>query len=266
MFFQLGGDHAHELGSVRDTHFIGPEVNDGADIRRDFLAELIQQLRHNLHALRGVHLETESAVEIGAVAGHIQLRDDGDAALFCVSKHLADFIVGIGVLLVASAVLGRVQLRIGFALDMPGGVIRKVPVEEVDFETCREVELFLQTLHLAEIAAAVLHVAAVFECRPVHDEAVGNGLVLVYQLAQCLQAVEEPGSGFSPDGDSFVIHLEHIALGFLFIVQLISGIAQAHGELALALAFYFAEQAFPGELHGIVLCCFSCEFPAIGGG
>ena len=140
------------------------------------------------------------------MSGHVDLRDDHDAALTGIADDVANLVVGVEAALLASLlhVLGCVELGIGLALNAPTGVVRQVPVEDIELIEREEIEVLLQQFHGAEVTTRVVHEAADGEGGPVLDGYLRVEALFVAQLSQRLT---------SPDHTLLCLGREHSLAG-----------------------------------------------------
>ena len=124
----------------------------------------------------------------GAVAGHLKLRHDADAAVVRVGDDLARLLLRV------EEAVGALRCERGEseALHPEALVFGEVPVEDVHLDGGHGIEGALDDVDGFEVSAAIDHESAPGEARLVDDRDGGDDVVLVirlYELQQRLQAV-----------------------------------------------------------------------------
>src|SRR5882724_12812483 len=131
----------------------------------------------------------------GAVAGHVELRDDANAAIASVSDEVANFVLRV----VQAVGAEGVELGEFLAFGAEALIFREVPVEDVHFHRFQAVDIALEDIDGDEVAGYVDHEAAPGETRLVLDGDGGSGEAVrrdFNQLQESLQGVHgTEGSG-----------------------------------------------------------------------
>ena len=177
---------------------------------------------------------------------HVDLGHYSDAAFLGVGNHLADFVVGVELALVATfpLVLGIIELRIGLALDAPSGMVGEVPMEVVQLVEAHQIQGFLQQAERLIVAPRVVHEATERIGCPVVDFAVGHHAISANQLVQ--SALRPNGiacdGGFAPlDHDAVFVGVVEDGFGIDFdFLQLVFLLAE------LLIRFRFRDDAYLG--------------------
>ena len=175
-----------------------------------------------------------------AVAGHFDLRNDGDVPLGSVPDDFPDILmgvkasVGLGVVLACEGIAaffpGEIalsdapgyavgQVGKGMYLQAPAGCVRQVEVQDVQFEQGHRVHLLEQKRLSLEAAGFVYHEPPVAETRPVEDLAAGEDVLFVHpgkglELGQGLPGSEFSGRGKGADSDVPGCYRELVRLFF----------------------------------------------------
>jgi len=178
------------------------------------------------------------------VAGHLDLRHDRDEAGGGVGDDLADVVLGVkaavgrrftgllglaGVPVLVFAVDAPSpdfgEARVFLDLDPPALVVGQVPMEGIELVHGEDVDPALDELLRKEVTRTVEHAAAPGEPGPVFDRGAGDTERARPQhrrgplrgrreeLAQGLDAIEEPGRSRGADLDAVRPDVEKIALG-----------------------------------------------------
>ena len=161
------GDHLRQKVGIGDALLVGADVKVGGmgENGGHFLENGVE----GGDTLRRLHVETHGADEGFAVAGHVDLGDNGHTALTSVGFEG----VGFGLRVVLSGETrhggGGSQLRKGFDLKAPRLVFREVPMKDVDFEARQEVDLSAKVVDRDKRASDVVHKTADFEGGKVGD-------------------------------------------------------------------------------------------------
>ena len=162
------GDDLRQKVGIGDALLVGADVKVGGmgENGGHFLENGVE----GGDTLRRLHVETHGADEGFAVAGHVDLGDNGHTALASVGFEGAGF--GLRVVLSgenASWEAVGSQLRKGFDLKAPCLVFREVPMKDVDFEARQEVDLSAKVVDRDKRASDVVHETADFEGGEVGD-------------------------------------------------------------------------------------------------
>lgn len=138
----------------------------------------------NLFAFLGVHADAKGIGEIGGMSGHVDFGYDGDASFLGVGDDFAYFVVGVELAFVAALalILRVVELRIGLALDAPGGMVGQVPVKVVQLVETHQVEGLFEHFDGLVVSSRVVHESAERITWPVVDFNVGYSPIFIFQL------------------------------------------------------------------------------------
>src|SRR5579863_526485 len=141
-----------------------------------------------------------------AVSRHVEFRDNADSAITRVSDDIANLIL----LVVLTARAQGVQLRQFFAFGAESLIVRKMPVEDVQFHRFHPIEVALQHIEWSKVPAGINHQAAPRETRLVLNGYGGGGKTIGRdrdELQESLQAAEYAegicGVEFRPGGRDF---------------------------------------------------------------
>ena len=116
----------------------------------------------------------------GAVAGHLELRYDADAAVARVLDDLARILLGVEEVVGAEAG----EFGIELALDAEALIFGEVPVEDVELDGGHAVEGALDDVHRLEVAATVDHEAAPGKPGRIVDRDDGEYIVIAGGLGE----------------------------------------------------------------------------------
>ena len=148
--------------------------------------------------------------------GHIDLGQHGNAQFSSIDDDVAYLVVGVKTTLITTGTLkpGIVQLRIGSALDAPGGMVGEMPVKEIELIGGEKFEVFFELFHRTEVAPCVVHEAAQRKGGIVFDPHAGRCSVFGSKLSQSGFGPKDSAAVFGPNGSPSVDRNgEHIALG-----------------------------------------------------
>jgi len=136
-----------------------------------------------------------------AVAGHLKLRYDADAAVAGVLDDLSGVLLGIEEAVGADAG----EFGIELALDAETLIFREVPVEDVELDGSHAVEGALDDIHWLEVPTAVDHKAAPWKAGRVVNGDDGDDVVVagrLDELNESFEAVHGSHYGRSLNGDT----------------------------------------------------------------
>ena len=150
------------------------------------------------------------------MAGHVDLRNHFNMPFRGIDDDFTDFIlriepggsVRIGI---AADAADRTEFGIGLDFDPPALIVRKVPVESVQFIACHEVKDFLYLLLAVEVSGLVQHESSPRVARCVLDDAAVHHIGLG-KLLQRLLRVESSRIVRRLDHDPVLLYLKLVCL------------------------------------------------------
>ena len=148
------------------------------------------------------------------MAGHLELRNDADAAIAGVAHQFARVVLRVEE---AVGALGG-QFGKELALDAKALVVDKVPVEDVQLHGSHGVDVALQNVERLEMPDAIDHQAAPAKARSVVDGDGGHdidGAGRLHQLHQRLHGMNCADSSGRMDVHARGIRLQHVRLVFV---------------------------------------------------
>ena len=219
-----GHDLKESLAVLRVSN--GLLVGTDMDIGRigEYVGKLGEHLLQYGHALIGLHTVAHGTLEGIAVAGHVDLGNDGHAMLLGILSHLAALRLSVVVTGKAGHALGRgelgvVGIRCGvvvYHLEAPSLILGEVPVEGIYLEAREQLDMFLQLIHTDERAAHIVHVATQLEGGPVGNLHRLDGLaafvVALGQLGEGLCGADDADRLHRLDSDGILGNGELVAL------------------------------------------------------
>lgn len=218
------GGHVLEETGVGNVYLVAAQVYVGA-VPEDF-AHFVEDRAEGLHSAVGLHGESHGLVKYVAVAGHIDLGDDGHSAFAGVGDELACLCLCVILSRIASLVLPGGELGEGLDFDAPAGVFRQVPVEGIDLESGKVVDLSLQLVDGVKGASDVMHEAAELEGREVGDP---DRLELrppppsLGHLLKGLRGADHAGGVEGTDGDEVLLDAKVVGLVGVFGQSVVEG-------------------------------------------
>ena len=230
----VAGHRAEEI-RIGNSLLVGTDMDVGCMLEDGgHLGEDVLQL---LNALAGLHGVAHGALESLAVARHVDLGNDGDAAVVGQLLELATLFLRVVTASETRHRRGFGELRILLHLEAPRLVLGEVEVECVHLEAGQQGKLPLQGLKTDEGAPDVVHQTAQLECRPIGDGATLQcrlALTAFGQLGQCLHGMDDAQLADGLDGDACRGDIELISLvGITFegiVVSPFDGAYQLDGD------------------------------------
>ena len=194
---------------VFQMHFIRPHVKI---FRGHLIQKFAHAIRQNLHAALALHVHAKGALEIIAVARHVNFRDHRDAAPGAAGYKPVQFRVGVKLTRRPGGkiIFGIIQFRVHAAFDAPAGVVGQMKMKNIHFVVGHHFGEVLQQWEILKVPAHIMHESAPGKCRPVGDVASGDSGGAGQQLSQGFHAVQPANRLASGKADAVGGNVERV--------------------------------------------------------